>query len=355
MTTRNYYDILQVTSDADPDVIAAAYKRLAFKYHPDRNSDAAAHVTMRMLNEAYEVLSDPQRRKEYDSWCQQEQANHTASDPLGTSHTEAEKYEGTVRGPQEESKRVKEGWGVWGLIVVLAIIFSKIFFKSSERPALHAGPPDNTTIDAPKDGLSEVPPKQILKDGQSGDRLGDKIPASSSEKASLGLMLSDEELFVLASKERSATTDAAVSLVFPEIIGQFTLERLHEVYGKPSRSVPGDVMVLSWDFGHPWKRMVLVANTSRVAVVKSTVLHSTRESAERSAFGQWNTLGKGFSISREDMRKHYSFFDDIGGHVSATMWTISSRGKVQTFVFSAVRKDANGRYRVGHACIGGGG
>jgi molecular chaperone DnaJ len=57
MALRNYYEILQVTPDADPEVIEAAYKRLAFKYHPDRNRDSGANVRMRDLNEAYETGS----------------------------------------------------------------------------------------------------------------------------------------------------------------------------------------------------------------------------------------------------------------------------------------------------------
>lgn len=62
----NFYETLQVTPDAEPEVIEAAYRRLAFKYHPDKNSDPAAGRKMRDLNEAYETLRDPQRRKQYD-------------------------------------------------------------------------------------------------------------------------------------------------------------------------------------------------------------------------------------------------------------------------------------------------
>lgn len=70
MTTSNmkdYYDILQVSSQAEPEVIEAAYRRLARKYHPDVNSDAAAAQRMREMNEAYEILSDPVERRAYDS------------------------------------------------------------------------------------------------------------------------------------------------------------------------------------------------------------------------------------------------------------------------------------------------
>jgi hypothetical protein len=63
----DYYEILQVSPNADEEVIQAAYKRLAFKWHPDKQpGDPFASEKMKLLNTAYEVLSHPQRRKEYD-------------------------------------------------------------------------------------------------------------------------------------------------------------------------------------------------------------------------------------------------------------------------------------------------
>lgn len=61
----DYYERLQVTPSADPEVIAAAYRRLSLKYHPDRNPDGGR--AMALLNEAFEVLNDPARRRAYDA------------------------------------------------------------------------------------------------------------------------------------------------------------------------------------------------------------------------------------------------------------------------------------------------
>ena len=63
---KDYYEILQVSPNAEPEVIAAAYRRLARKYHPDAYAAADATDRMKELNEAYEVLGDPPRRAEYD-------------------------------------------------------------------------------------------------------------------------------------------------------------------------------------------------------------------------------------------------------------------------------------------------
>jgi hypothetical protein len=66
MASRNYYEVLQVAPGAEPEVVEATYRRLALKYHPDRNPDPAAAVKMSELNAAYETLRDPERRRTYD-------------------------------------------------------------------------------------------------------------------------------------------------------------------------------------------------------------------------------------------------------------------------------------------------
>ncbi len=62
---KDYYAILQVHPRAEPDVIQAAYKRLAAKYHPDVGGD---EERMKLINEAWSVLGDPDARRQYDRW-----------------------------------------------------------------------------------------------------------------------------------------------------------------------------------------------------------------------------------------------------------------------------------------------
>lgn len=64
---RDYYGTLQVDPHADQDVIEAAYRSLARKWHPDATSHPEAGARMREINEAYAVLRDPVRRQEYDT------------------------------------------------------------------------------------------------------------------------------------------------------------------------------------------------------------------------------------------------------------------------------------------------
>ncbi len=64
----DYYDLLGVARDADPDTLKRAYRRLARQYHPDINKDPGAEGRFKGIGRAYEVLSDPQTRARYDQF-----------------------------------------------------------------------------------------------------------------------------------------------------------------------------------------------------------------------------------------------------------------------------------------------
>jgi molecular chaperone DnaJ len=67
MTKRDYYEVLGIQRNASGDEIKKAYRKLALQYHPDRNpGDKAAEESFKEAAEAYEVLSDTEKRQLYD-------------------------------------------------------------------------------------------------------------------------------------------------------------------------------------------------------------------------------------------------------------------------------------------------
>ena len=76
MAQRDYYEVLGLDKSADADAIKRAYRQLAKKYHPDLNpGDAEAEKSFKEVNEAYSILSDPEKKAKYDQY------GHAAFDP----------------------------------------------------------------------------------------------------------------------------------------------------------------------------------------------------------------------------------------------------------------------------------
>ncbi|MDF7666697.1 molecular chaperone DnaJ [Orbaceae bacterium ESL0727] len=70
MAKKDYYEVLGINKDADEREIKKAYKRLAMKYHPDKNQDnkAEAEEKFKEVKEAYEILNDPEKKAAYDQY-----------------------------------------------------------------------------------------------------------------------------------------------------------------------------------------------------------------------------------------------------------------------------------------------
>ena len=100
---RNYYDILGVSKDATSDEIKKAYRKLARKYHPDTGGD---EEKFKEVNMAYEVLSDPKKREQYDTFGQY--SSSAGGAPGGWSYT------GTGQMPKEWEDILKNFGGFGG-------------------------------------------------------------------------------------------------------------------------------------------------------------------------------------------------------------------------------------------------
>jgi len=94
MTQKDYYKVLGVERIANARQIKEAYRRLAFQYHPDRNKgDLNVVEKMKELNEAYAVLSDPEKRKRYDNMTQQ--YGHDAYDHFRQDYSDQDIFRGS--------------------------------------------------------------------------------------------------------------------------------------------------------------------------------------------------------------------------------------------------------------------
>lgn len=90
MNDCDYYGVLQISPGAEVEVVRAAYRHLAFKYHPDRNSEPGSQARMRLINEAYEVLSDALNRQKYDAG---RRSRNEAAAATGDNHDTKHKSE----------------------------------------------------------------------------------------------------------------------------------------------------------------------------------------------------------------------------------------------------------------------
>jgi len=124
MAETEYYKLLGVDTDADDKAIRAAYRDLAFQYHPDRNlGDHAAAEKMKQLNEAYAVLSSPEKRQAYDTLRQQ--FGDSAHTRFRKTHTEKDIFSGSdIQGIFEE---MAKSFGFRGSDEILKEFYGKGF------------------------------------------------------------------------------------------------------------------------------------------------------------------------------------------------------------------------------------
>ena len=135
MDSKDYYEILGIGKDAEPIQIKEAYREMAFRYHPDRNaSDSDAVEKMKAVNEAYAVLSNPQKKREYDALRQQ--YGSSAYTHFRKSYTEQDIFRGSdIHQVFEEMARA---FGVRGFDEIFKQFESQGFRRfETRRPGFH--------------------------------------------------------------------------------------------------------------------------------------------------------------------------------------------------------------------------
>lgn len=113
-----HYDNLKVARNAPPEIIRAAYKLLAQKYHPDRNPNSADAIrVMSIINTSYEVLSDANKRQEHDLWvAEQELVSEQAFKPNNISQpTERQTPQQPKKGQAGVFAYILRNWAIYGV------------------------------------------------------------------------------------------------------------------------------------------------------------------------------------------------------------------------------------------------
>jgi len=101
MKFQDYYELLGVPRDAKPDAIKKAYRKLALKWHPDQHESeqkATAEARFKKISEAYEVLSDPEKRAKYDRFGQNWKQGQEFTPPSGERTMSREEFEAAFGG-----------------------------------------------------------------------------------------------------------------------------------------------------------------------------------------------------------------------------------------------------------------
>jgi curved DNA-binding protein CbpA len=138
---RTHYDNLKVARNAPPEVIRAAYRTLSQKYHPDVNSNNPdAHRIMGLLNDAYKVLSDPQKRKDYDEWIikkeaelEEETYNINANSPPPPQPPPPR----PSSPPTTPNTSFNLDWSKYWVYLLIAVIFIIAYVTTSSTPNKH--------------------------------------------------------------------------------------------------------------------------------------------------------------------------------------------------------------------------
>lgn len=127
MSTQTYYDILGVAQSADITIIQAAYHAQVNKY---RHDPAQAHM-LGMVNQAYDVLSNPAKRADYDAWLRVNQSQPASAPPYTPPVQVYQMSEPSYRAPAKTSNSKIIAWLIGLFFVLLTIIVLAYMFLSS--------------------------------------------------------------------------------------------------------------------------------------------------------------------------------------------------------------------------------
>jgi curved DNA-binding protein CbpA len=242
---RTYYDVLQVSESAAEDVIRAAYRVLAKRLHPDLNGgDTNSRLEMQLLNESYAVLSDPNRRREYNQILaakrsrpeptSRSSANQNQSPPVAPSQSgsTAQARTDSGRGSSPRHAKGTSSSGRFGGVLVAIAAFAFLLWlaiaqngeKKSTGPRYQSYPPTvNDQLDNAKTSPTKERPNFGKRDLEQLQTLFDEVGR-------------DKE----ARRARAVVPEAVVEpSSYQAVVPAAPVERAKPTYQRPTRSPAG--------------------------------------------------------------------------------------------------------------------
>jgi TonB family protein len=229
-----HYDNLKISRNAPPEVIRAAFKALSQRYHPDKNSSPDATRIMKILNEAYEVLGDVERRRRYDTTLvdeareearrasaehrQGEAHEHPADreprDTGATASADSAFSEEHVSTASSSTRNKRYGW-FWIIGIVFAIVIRLVTSGAKHdvdpQPVSTYPQPSNSSVvnfsSAASAALAGAPVREVPSlitsfDCKKARLASEKLICSDAELASLDL-----DLATVFAQAKAAASD----------------------------------------------------------------------------------------------------------------------------------------------------
>ena len=117
----DHYEILGIASTASSREITSAYRRLALQYHPDRNKTPLANDMMLRINTSYSILSDPNKRREYDASRNRTDIQYAKYDSKDKTDSFNESF--AKKGKKASNSSFRKKYIKYGLIALLTLKF----------------------------------------------------------------------------------------------------------------------------------------------------------------------------------------------------------------------------------------
>lgn len=270
---RDFYYILGIDIDSSPDEIRDAYRKLSKKFHPDLNGgDAYFAGRFREINEAYETLNDPAKRRKYDTSLKKVNANPIDEE---FERRQAQRQQATT-GQTYRARRYRRGPGVGTsiVLVVVGLIFAVYLVKSfsgsktkTVTPAVAPVPVYNTVRKRhkKKHALYNIAPKESVLAKTSDTGTGKHSISEIKSADSKTLPAKQTEITSPAGKTPGKSPDYLYStIVKPNITGIVNMREFDRYDSPVIAVIPADSKVYVIERGTGYYKVAYNNNTGYV-------------------------------------------------------------------------------------------